>query len=82
MTRNGKMASEGTFEPCEKGSNDSVVERCFCIFFNVSSLNMPSFKISKSEKGLLYQEGINKALSDVKEHHISLRKAFIGNNND
>ena len=57
MTRNGKMASEGTFEPCEKGTNDPVVQRSLCIFFNVSSLNMPSFKISKSEKGLFYQRG-------------------------
>ena len=74
MTRNGKMASEGTFEPCEKETNDPAVQRSLCILFNVSSSNMPTFKINKSKKGLFYQEGIDKALSDVMEHHIVCRK--------
>jgi len=26
MTRNAKMVVEGTFEPCEKGTNDSAVQ--------------------------------------------------------
>jgi len=30
----------------------------------------------------LFQEGINKALRDVMEHHISLRKASKDNNID
>jgi len=43
---------------------------------------MPSLKISRSEKGLFYQEGINKALSDVVEHHVSLPKDCICNSID
>jgi len=38
MTRNTKMAAEGTFVPCEKGSNDPVVQRSLSIWSNVSSL--------------------------------------------
>jgi len=70
------MASEGTFDPSEKGNNDPAVQRSLSIFFNVSSLNMPTFKISKNEKGLFHLEGINKALSDVMEHHIQSVKSF------
>jgi len=35
---------------------------------------MPSFKITKSKKRFFYQEGLNKALSNVMEHQISLPK--------
>ena len=49
------------------------------ILFNVSSLNIPTFKISKSKKGLFYQEGLNEALRDVMEHQISLRKSSKDN---
>jgi len=41
MTRNAKMATEGTFEPCEKGTNDPAVQRSFSMW-SVSSLNMCS----------------------------------------
>jgi len=41
---------------------------------------MPTFKISKSKKRFFYQEGVNKALSDVMEHQISLRKYSKYNN--
>ena len=50
MTRNAVMVVEGTFEPCKKGTNDPEVQRSFRIWSNVSSLNMPSFKIRKSKK--------------------------------
>jgi len=53
MTRNAKMAAEGTFEPCEKGTNDPTVQRSLSILFNVSSLNIPIFKISESKKGFV-----------------------------
>jgi len=42
--------------------------------------NKPSFKKGRSEKGLFYQEGINKALSDMMEHHVNLRKVCTCNN--
>ena len=48
--------------------------------FNVSSFNIPAFKTNISKKGLFYQESITKALSNVMEHHISLRRA--SNEND
>jgi len=41
---------------------------------------MPTFKISKSKTLFVYQEGLNKALSDVMEHQISLRKFSEYNN--
>jgi len=47
MTHNAKMASEGIFEPCEKGTNEPVVQRSLSIWSNVSSLNMLTIKISK-----------------------------------
>jgi len=37
MTRNAQMAAEGTFEPCEKGTDDPAVQRSFSIWSNVSS---------------------------------------------
>jgi len=54
MTHNAKMVAEGTFEPCEKGTSDPAVQKSLTILFNVSSLNKPTFKISKSKKGLFY----------------------------
>jgi len=45
MTSYAKMATEGIFEPCEKGTNDPAVQRSFSIWSNVSSLNMPTFII-------------------------------------
>jgi len=74
---NVKMASEGTFEPCEKGTNEPVVQRSLSILFDVSSLNITALKISKSQIRLFYQEG--KALSGVMEHHIGLRRASRNN---
>jgi len=50
MTRNAKVAAEGTLEPCKKGTNDPAVQRSFSIWSNVSSLYMPTFKISKCKK--------------------------------
>jgi len=79
MILNAKMASEGTFEPREKGTNDPAIQRSLSIWFNVFSLDMPTFKISKSKRGLFYQEDLNKALSDVMKHQISLRKPSKGN---
>jgi len=75
MTLNGKIASEGTFEPCEKGTNDPAVQRPLYIFTHVSNINMPTFKIGK--KILFRQESIKKALSDVTD---SLLKASKNNN--
>jgi len=46
ITRNAKMVAEGIFEPCEKGTNDPAVQRSLSIWSNVSTLNMPTFKIS------------------------------------
>jgi len=66
MARNAKMAAERTCEPCEKGTNDPAVQRSL-------------FKISKSKKGLNYEEGLNKVLRDVVEHQISLRKSSKDN---
>jgi len=57
MTRNAKVAVERTFEPCEKGTNYPAVQRSLRIWSNVSSLSMPTFKISKCKKALF----INKA---------------------
>ena len=54
MTHNAKMVAEGTFEPCEKGTSDPAVQKSLTILFNVSSLNKPTFKISKSKEGLFY----------------------------
>jgi len=31
MTRDAKIASEGTFEPCENGTNDPTVQRFLSI---------------------------------------------------
>ena len=45
MTRTAKMAAEGTFEPCEKGTNDPKVQRSLSIWSNVSSLNKPTFEL-------------------------------------
>jgi len=80
VTRDAKMVAEGTFEPCEKGVNDPAVQRSLSIWSDVSSLNMPTFKISKCKNDCL--EGLNKALSDVTEHQISLRKSSKDNNID
>jgi len=54
MTRNAKMAAEDTFEPCEKRTNDPAVQRSLSIWSNVSSLNMPTIKISKCKKTIVY----------------------------
>jgi len=75
MTRNAKMTAEGTFEPCENETNDPAVQRSLKILCKVSSLNMPTSKISKTKEGLFYQEGLIKTLRDVMEHQISLRKS-------
>ena len=80
MTRDAKMVAEGTFEPCEKGDNDPAVQRSLSIWSDVSSLNMTTFKISKCKNDCL--EGLNKAVSDVTEHQISLRKSSKDNNID
>ena len=47
MTRNAKMAVEGTFEPCKKGTNNPAVQRSLNIWSNFSTLNMPTFRISQ-----------------------------------
>jgi len=59
--------------------NDPAVQRSLSILFDFS-IDMPTFKISKSKKRFFYQEGVNKALSDVMEHQISLRKYSKYNN--
>jgi len=45
---------------------------------------MPTFKISTVEahKDCVIKKALNKALSDVVEHHISLQKASKDNNID
>jgi len=43
---------------------------------------LPTVKISNSKKGLFYQEGLNKALSDWMDHNMSLRKASKDNDID
>ena len=43
ITRNAKMAAEGTFEPCEEGTNDPAVQRSLSIWSNVSTSNTPTF---------------------------------------
>jgi len=43
---------------------------------------MLAFKISKSKKRFFYQEGLNKALSDVMKHQINLQKFSEYNNVD
>jgi len=63
------MALKGTFEPCENGTNDLAVQRFFSILLNVFSIDMSTFKMIKSKKKI-YQEGFNKALSDVIEHQL------------
>jgi len=74
MTPDAKMASEGTFEPCENGTNDLAVQRSLSIWSNVFSIDMPTFKISKKANiDFFYQEGLNKAFSHVIEHQISLQ---------
>jgi len=62
------------------GPSAATVQRTLRIMFNVSSFNIPAFKTNISKKGLFYQESITKALSNVMEHHISLRRA--SNEND
>jgi len=37
MARDAKMALEGTFEPCEKGTNDPAVQRSLSIFLMSSA---------------------------------------------
>jgi len=71
------MTSEWTFEPCENGTNDPAVH-----IVNVFSIDIPTFKITKSKIRFFYQEGLHKALSDVMEHQISLRKFSEYNNID
>ena len=53
VTCNAKMAAEGTFEPCEKGTNDPAVQRSLSIWSNVSTLNTLTFKISQCENDSL-----------------------------
>jgi len=52
MTRNAKIAAEGTFEPCRwfKG------QRSLSIWSNISSLNMHTIKISKCKKQLFVKK--------------------------
>jgi len=56
MRRIAKMMAEGILEPCEKGTNDPEVQRSLSILLYVSSLNMPTFKVSKNLKGWFYPE--------------------------
>jgi len=44
------------------------------MLFNFS-LNMSTFRNSKNKNQLFYHNDLNKGLSDVMEHHISVRKA-------
>jgi len=52
------------------------------ILFNVSILNMPTFKVSQSKKNCFIKKGLNKALNDMMEHNASLQKASKDNNID
>jgi len=56
VTPNAKMASEGTFEPCEKGTNDPAVQRSLSIWSNVSTTSPVTLKISKCEKRLFIKK--------------------------
>jgi len=50
MTRDAKMSSEGTFEPCENRTNDPGVQRTLDKHIvNVFSIDMPTFKITKTK---------------------------------
>jgi len=82
MRFNVKMASGWTFEPRGIGTSEPVVQRSPRMLLNVSSLTIPAFKINKSKKRSFHQEDICKVLSNVMEHHISLRRASNENNVD
>jgi len=69
------MASEETFQSYEKGTHVPTVQKSRWMLFNVSRINMFTFKYSKRKKWLFYLEGIDKTLSDVMKHHVSLRKS-------
>jgi len=74
------MAAEGTFEPCEKGTNDPAVQRSLA-YGLMSPAETCLFSKSVNAKKH-YLEGLNKALSNVTEHQISLQKSSKDNNID
>ena len=50
ISRNWKMASEETFQSYEKGTHVPTVQKSRWMLFNVSRINMFTFKYSKRKK--------------------------------
>ena len=82
MTRDAKMALEGTFEPCENGTNGPAVQRSLSVLLMSSAQTCPLSKSVKAKNDVFYQEGLNKGLNVVMEHQFSLRKFSEYNNID